>query len=203
MTQQARTLDVLPTVADLVGAQVPWRTDGRSLVSRGYPEPSRLRFLRVFGGVDMVVRVAALERQRAAVLSEQLRLFGTGTRFPGRGGPARRSELIGESVADVDLRPGGPQLVLANAADLQHVDPESGVVPAFVTGGSPDLGLGDHREVAVAVNGRVAAVGQTFDLNEHQAFAIMVPDSVLRPGRNDVRLFEVVESGTTLSLLGD
>ena len=191
ITSHVRTLDVLPTVADLVGARLPWRPDGRSLVSGTYPEPARLRFHRVFGGVDVVASVKRLERERAAALSEQLRLFGTGSSFPGLGGPGRRDELIGRSVADVPPRPGGAQLVVADAAELQHVDPASGVVPAFVTGGAPGVGLGDHREVAVAVNGRVAAVGETFDLNQGQAFAIMVPDRVLRPGRNDVRAFEV------------
>jgi len=191
MTRHVRTLDVLPTVADLVGARVPWHTDGRSLASGPYPEPARLRLHRVFGDVDVVTSVDALERQRAEALSEQLRLFGTGTPFPGRGGPGRRDELIGERVADVGVRPGAARFVVADAAAFQHVEPASGVVPALVTGGSPGPGLGDHREVAIAVNGRVAAVGLTFDLNGGQAFAIVVPDSVLRPGRNRVRAFEV------------
>jgi hypothetical protein len=41
--------------------------------------------------------------------------------------------------------------------------------------------------VAVEVNGRVAAVGETFDLNGGQGFAVMLPDAVFRRGRNNVR----------------
>jgi Sulfatase len=193
MMRHVRTLDVLPTIADLVGARLPWRTDGRSLASGSYPEPAKLRLHRVFGGAHLSAGVDAIDRQRAAALAEQLRLFGTGSSFPGLGGPGRRDELIGKRVADVGARPGGAELVVADAALFQDVDPASGVVPAFVTGGAPGLGLGDHREVAVAVNGRVAAVGQTFDTDDGQTFAIMVPDRVLRPGRNDVRAFEVGE----------
>ena len=188
MTKHVRTLDVLPTVADLVGARVPWHTDGRSLVSGTYPEPARLRLHRVFGGADLVARVATLDRQRSEALSEQLRLFGTGSPFPGRGGPGRRDELIGKPVSEVA---GGAKFVVANAAEFQHVHPASGTVPAFVDGGAPGAGPGDHRQVAVAVNGRVAAVGETFDLSGGQTFAIMVPDRLLRPGRNDVRAFEL------------
>ena len=52
---------------------------------------------------------------------------------------------------------------------------------------APRLGAGVHRQVAVEVNGRVAAVGETFDLNGGQGFAVMLPDAVFRRGRNDVR----------------
>jgi hypothetical protein len=39
------------------------------------------------------------------------------------------------------------------------------------------------------VNGRIAAVGATFDLSGTQSFAIVVPDKLLHEGRNDVRAF--------------
>ena len=189
MTKHVRTLDVLPTVADLVGARVPWHTDGRSLARGMYPEPTRLTLHRVFGGVDVVVPVKTLERERSQALSEQLRLFGTGSPFPGRGGPSRRDGLIGRRVEDAGFPPDAPPVVVANADQFRHVRPASGVVPAFVTGGVPGLGTGDHREIAVTVNGRVAAVGATFDLSGTQSFAIVVPDKLLRQGRNDVRAF--------------
>jgi hypothetical protein len=42
---------------------------------------------------------------------------------------------------------------------------------------------------SVTVNGRIAAVGATFDLSGTQSFAIVVPDKLLHEGRNDVRAF--------------
>jgi hypothetical protein len=189
MTKHVRTLDVLPTVADLVGARVPWHTDGRSLAGGTYPEPARLTLHRVFGGVDVVVSVKTLERERTRALSEQLRLFGTGSPFPGRGGPTRRDELIGRRIEDAGVPPDPPPVVVASPERFREVRPATGVVPALVTGGVPGLGPGDHRDIAVTVNGRVAAVGATFDLAGTQSFAIMVPDKLLRPGRNDVRAF--------------
>jgi hypothetical protein len=70
----------------------------------------------------------------------------------------------------------------------------SGVVPTQIagdlSGGAPDAG----RELAVAVNGRIEAVGRSFylsgDPTEH--FAFNVPESALREGRNMVEVFEVV-----------
>ena len=189
MTKHVRTLDVLPTVADLVGARVPWHTDGRSLASGRYPEPARLTLHRVFGGVDVVVPVKTLDRERRQALSEQLRLFGTGSPFPGRGGPGRRDGLIGKPIEDAGVPANAPPVVVASPDRFRDVRPATGVVPALVTGGVPGLGPGDHRDIAVTVNGRVAAVGATFDLSGTQSFAIMVPDKLLRDGRNDVRAF--------------
>jgi hypothetical protein len=187
MTKHVRTLDVVPTIAALVGARLPWHTDGHSLAGGAYPEPTELRFHRVFGGVDVVASVAALERRRSSAVAEELRLFGTGSPFPGLGGPARRDDLVGNPAAQVPARPGDAAPVVASPEQFEDVDPTGQVVPAYVTGGLPGLGAAVHRQVAVEVNGRVAAVGETFDLNGGQAFAVMVPDAVFRRGRNDVR----------------
>jgi hypothetical protein len=187
MTKHVRTLDVVPTIAALVGARLPWHADGRSLAGGAYPEATRLRFHRVFGAVDVVASVAALERRRSSALAEQLRLFRTGSPFPGLGGPARRDDLVGKPAAEVRPRPGDAAPVVASPEQFEDVDPTGQVVPSYVTGGVAGLGAGVHRQVAVEVNGRVAAVGETFDLNGGQGFAVMLPDAVFRRGRNDVR----------------
>ena len=56
----------------------------------------------------------------------------------------------------------------------------------------------------MAVNGRIAAVGNTFTLaegEEGELFSVMVPESALRRGRNRVDVFEVVAGGS-LNRLG-
>jgi hypothetical protein len=56
---------------------------------------------------------------------------------------------------------------------------------------------GENRDVAVAVNGRIEAVGRTFylrgDGTEH--FAVMVREDSLREGRNQVEVFQVLRRG--------
>ena len=58
-------------------------------------------------------------------------------------------------------------------------------------------GPGARRDLAVAVNGRIEAVGRSFhltgDATEH--FAVNVPEQSLREGSNLVEVFEVVGSG--------
>ena len=55
------------------------------------------------------------------------------------------------------------------------------------------------------MNGRIEAVGQTFRLrgSTKESYALMVPESALKPGRNTVELYEVTDKGTKLQLIGD
>jgi len=57
----------------------------------------------------------------------------------------------------------------------------------------------------VAVNGRVAAVGNTFTLVQGEPgelFSVMVPESAFRRGRNRVDVFEVGPDGVPRHLGG-
>ena len=76
---------------------------------------------------------------------------------------------------------------------LADVRPGSGIVPTQIAGDLRGGRPGAKRALAVAVDGRIEAVGRSFYLQgdpvEH--FALMVPESALRPGRNSVELFEV------------
>ena len=54
------------------------------------------------------------------------------------------------------------------------------------------------------MNGRIEAVGRTFYLrgSRQESFAVNVPESSLRPGRNSVEVFQVTNGGRTLQLIG-
>jgi hypothetical protein len=56
---------------------------------------------------------------------------------------------------------------------------------------------GAKHDVAVAVNGVIQAVGRTWYLrgSRTEHFALNVPESSLREGRNSVEVFQVSRSG--------
>jgi hypothetical protein len=53
------------------------------------------------------------------------------------------------------------------------------------------------RDLAVAVNGRIRAVGRSFHLRGRHTefFSLLVPESVLRAGRNRLEVLEVRPNG--------
>jgi hypothetical protein len=126
------------------------------------------------------------------VVRRRLRQFGSGdlaSLFTGIG-PNR--ELIGQTPGRVTR--ASLSASIAEPALYADVDRASGVVPTQIAGDLRGGASGAKRDLAVAVNGRIEAVGRSFYLRgdpiEH--FALMVPESALRDGRNEIELFEVV-----------
>ena len=74
------------------------------------------------------------------------------------------------------------------------VDPAGSVVPAFVDG-TVSGGPQGQQTLAVAVNGVVQAVAQTYVADGETRFGAIVPAAAFRRGRNDVKLFAITGTG--------
>jgi hypothetical protein len=183
------TIDVLPTIFDILNLDPKVKMDGKSAYSHEVQNRDELRIL--IRNTFKVLRIPAaqFERERQAIIDRNIRLFGTGREGPERIyriGP--HQELIGKpaSAAGEKLSVEFP-----NAQDYENVDPESGYIPTHVVGrvGGPEE---PGRDIAVAVNGTIAAVGKTFTLavgDEGELVSVMVPESAFRKGSNRVEVF--------------
>ena len=71
-----------------------------------------------------------------------------------------------------------------------------------MTGPLHGLPADEHRDLALAVNGRIRAVGRSFDLwwKGREYFSFMVPEDALRRGRNRVEVFAVRPDGALVRL---
>jgi hypothetical protein len=193
--RHVETIDILPTILHAAHVALPQPLDGRTLLRRS---PIRRRQLTIYHRIGTRLNTiggrytfepAQLWRERRAALERKLSLFERGL-F--KIGPD--PELVGRKVDDLQ---GVRRLTTARvdqAPQLLDVDPGSGFVPAELTGTLPHGRPRGGRAVAIAVNGRVEAVGRTFSLagSSAESFAAMVPGRALRPGANDVRVYEVV-----------
>jgi sulfatase-like protein len=197
-----RNIDVVPTVADVLGTQVWWRHDGRSVfdpVERAQDEIEipRRDFSRVLtmGRDEFERRRAALREWRADKYGTGLEselLYGDPWASAYRVGP--HPELIGQRVSAAEVaRSQDLHATIANADLFEDVEPWEQIQPTRVTGSLSGGQPGVLRDLAVAVNGRIAAVGRSFRLEGQSTefFSLLVPESVLRRGRNDVRLVAV------------
>jgi Sulfatase len=183
------TIDILPTIFDILGLDPRVRMDGKSAYSEEVQNRDELRFL--IRNTFEVLRIPAsqFERERQAVVDRNLRLFGTGREGPERIyriGP--NQDLIGRPASAAGER---LPVELSYASEYERVDPASGYVPAHVVG-RVEGGGEPGRDIAVAVNGMIAAVGNTFTLavgDEGELVSVMVPESAFHEGRNRVEVF--------------
>ena len=194
------TTDILPTIADALDIKLPDETDGRSAFGPEVRARRQVKMLKRDLSGWVKLSGAELEREKREELAKKLRLFGTGAEGPDRVyriGPnqeliGRPATAAGDSDAKAELVPKG---------EYGNVDLSSPTAPVWVTG-RVEGGAGDARDIAIAVNGTVRGVGRTFHLatGGGELFGVMVPESSLKNGRNEVEVFEV--SGGRLLRMG-
>ncbi len=190
--REVSTIDLLPTLADLLGIELPWPTDGASAASGPWPE----RANRVcFGSRRMEFPAAAFDPLGAAARVAET--FGDGELSTVlRAGP--RPDLVGRSLETLAVAGGdGLSARLAAPSLFDAVDPGSDFIPALVEGFvEPARPLEQPLELAIAVNGAVAATTRS---HRHAMgrgvypFSTMVPESVFRAGANDVEVLVIRE----------
>ena len=201
-------LDVVPTVADLLHTRVWWKHDGRSVFSAAERARSTVSMTRRDFSRVISFPLDEFERRRHELRLWRARKYGTGAEsellFGDPWASAYRvgphSELIGRRVTQTVA--GTARAEIANLDLAAHVDPSAQILPTRVTGRLPGTPPGTMRDLAVAINGRIRAVGRSFHLHGRRTefFSLLVPETALRPGRNDVALFEVGPSGTLARL---
>jgi hypothetical protein len=184
-----RTVDVLPTLADILGVRIPWRIDGRSARGPTLPAQRQRRIIAKKFRHIYAVDTPSYQRERRAALARKLRLFGRGIYSSGP-----RSDLLGLRVSELSALPAaGERALVARPERYRDVDPDSGFVPARLVGRIEPARPGGGRVLIVALNGRVAATGRTFTLEGTAAeqFSVLIPERSLRRGANRLELLVV------------
>ena len=194
----ARTVDVVPTIADVLGALLPWRADGRSLVGSRPPRDTTVRVL-ARNGTAVHAPLARLLAERARGLARQVAVFGTGpVESVYRIGPHR--DLLGRRLGDVSVRQSRDGSVELDGRELLRVvDLSSDFLPSYLTGsitGSYD----EEQPLAIAVDGTIHAVTRTYRARGETRFAAFVPESALRHGANEVVVLAIEKRGARVIL---
>jgi hypothetical protein len=183
--RHVRSVDVLPTVARVVHAPIPWRVQGRSVYGPGTGSIPATATVFQRSGRRLRLGPGALRRWARAARRRKAQLFGAGLYAVG---PYRM--LIGTAPPSPGAGTGG-HATLNGARSFHSVHLASGFVPAYVTGRV----TGPHPPgaVAVAVNGRIAATSPTYRVHRGGSiyFSALLPEQALREGDNDVRLYAV------------
>jgi hypothetical protein len=178
------SIDVLPTMADILGVKIPWKVDGRSALGpRRTPGPVTI----IHNDIGTVGRsqtfngpagFAKVLRSRAA---------------PPGGDPALRVYRIGPYGALIG-RPAAPLVshspsrrgTLSTPDGWNNVDPSADYVPwTTATGTITGVRAGT---VAIAVNGRVAGLAL---LTAGGRYDAMLAPTLFRAGKNDVTAYLV------------
>ena len=190
-----QTVDIVPTIADVVGIDLPWAVDGVSLLEEGATEGRPHRFRPVWldevtAGADGLAELESVTFDdrvaRNAALLEDLAGEAAVQQLPG-GAPLIGAEVDDLTVDDTDPPTG----TIAFAGQDRTVSPDA-PVPAFVLAGFDDVPSGS---VAVAVDGTVVLTGPVAAVpGRTPSFWGLLPEEALGDGRHRVELYEVTGS---------
>jgi hypothetical protein len=173
---------------DILNLDPKVEMDGKSAFSDEVQSRDELRFLIRNSFEVLRIPTDEFAAERRVVIDRNQRLVGSGADGPARPfqlGP--NQDLIGEPASAA----GEPlDVELSYAPEYGRVDPAAGYVPAHVVGkvNGPDR---HPRDIAIAVNGTIVAVGNTFELVEGEdgeLVSVMVPEMAFRKGSNDVQV---------------
>ena len=191
----ARTIDIVPTVADLLGVEIPWKVDGRSLVAPHAGDGDDKVLIGTSSGEVVEGDLADLVQRLDAVLARQVQLFGEEDDTPGLFGIGPRPELLGLPLNGVvAAATGGPTFESYGTSDY---DPDSPFAPVRVYGRIHGAPAGE--DIAIALNGHIVAVTRSFEHDGETLVSAVTPEDAYRPGANSVRLYVVTGSGDDTS----
>jgi hypothetical protein len=190
------TTDIVPTVADLLNLSDVWKEiDGTSALD-GSIAPTRVRTVN---GIELDPEGS----EKYALVRQKYRSFAShGGRIDlFRAGPGRAEQLIGRAVNELSVAAdGGESATVKNGQRFRKTTRSAEPFPAILQG--TINGAGQRRvKVAVAVNGRIAAVTRSFDDRGTTRFYCMLSPKAFGKPPNELELFLVEDVAGTLSPL--
>jgi len=191
-SRAARTIDILPTVTDVLDVKLPWSVDGRSLRD-AWAGPEDVSMTKSDG---TVLRASRREIERGLeVAYRRKEIFGPTWETLLAAGLS--PQLVGFAVGTSRAIPAAePRVHFDNEELFADVDASSLFVPARITGTVEGTQIPSTRALVVAVNGRIVASTRCFRIGGAQRFSALVPDSAFRNGFNRIELFAVAGTGS-------
>jgi hypothetical protein len=189
-----RTIDVVPTIASALGVKLPWEAQGRS-IAQGGPADGEVS-VRVGGG-DVVSRMSfsGFVRRHDAGLRRMLSLYaaGAGTGELYANGP--NADLLGQAAGRIPaVASTGTRLELDSTNVFAPFRPGARLVPSFISGVIGG-GVRPGESLAVAVDGKIRGLSESFSSQDGVRMAAIVPASSFEAGRNTVAVYAVRGQG--------
>jgi hypothetical protein len=184
---RAETVDIVPTIAGLLGAEIPWKTDGTDLNKSA--RPSRTESKMAAPNRNVSFGVDGQEKLQIAEYHSQF--------FADRGpfglAPPGYHDLLGKTVGS-DFDASEYRAMWDSAEFYANVDLEGDHLPARLTG-TLEGGPQKAKVLAVTSGSNVIALSQSWVEGDTHRFQVLLPPNEFRRGSNVFEIL-VVEEGT-------
>ena len=187
----AQTIDILPTVADVLSIDLPFGVDGQSLLTGDGLGRAGKTFIQRNQTSIAVEPLGDLASENHASVDRKVSAFGSQTNDRLYGvGPF--GYLLGADVSDLSVtEQRRVSLASSNLQNLDKVVRTEAQLP-YVSG-VLETTRARAPHIAIALNGVIAATTESYRENGAWVFATMLFEDGLRDGENDVRVYTIRE----------
>ena len=186
--------DILPTIIDVIKADVRWNLDGVSLDTNQGDSWKGFDFV----GFGFLSRKDIIGFPR---LKWQIEHFGERTPLDSTVPKGPLNELVGSDLDDFQIGEAADAILISNNInDFQNVDVLDHFLPSLFSGYIKDE-IGRNHKLAVAINGKVWITTDTSHWNENKNFfSVLLPKVALQSGQNNVSIYLIEQEGKKVLL---
>lgn len=193
-------VDVFPTIAELLDVELQNPTDGHAVLTAEGEDNGRERSQKTVYDIYSRWRndsytLPARPRLVTESVERKYRIFGEPSsesffRF------GELAPLIGQEVATLRRDPARAEVSVATDPLFDAVDVSGGFIPGFVKGSVETIGNAAEKEIqlAIALNGIVAATTRTYYQSGTQLFTSLLPEDAFVAGKNELEIYEVTRA---------
>lgn len=182
------TIDILPTISEVLGITTSWSFDGKSMFSE---EDENTSINIIFNGNNF--SLDADEITNHPLLQWQIETFGSNTPLANIAIPGEYSSLIGSDIFSLDISNStdtDAPFLDANVLAFDNVSEDLGYLPSLLQGGI--TGKIHSQWVAIAMNNRIVSLAPLYIAEDGISnIAVLLPESAFRSGNNTLSAFFV------------
>jgi hypothetical protein len=197
--RNVESVDILPTIADVLAASLQFPVDGQSVYDQARPErEDKKLFDPGLGHKNLPASIV----QGSTAAPELRSRFGPGSDPDAiyRIGP--HPELLGRQVSDLKTVDGPVVEIEMIHSGAHYSENPLELVPCYHEGRIVVPARVDEPvRIAVAVNGVIRGVTRTYQLDgARDHWMALIPESAFRVGDNDVRYYSIAGTAPDLQL---
>ncbi|HEY4492013.1 MAG TPA: hypothetical protein VI958_08420 [Acidobacteriota bacterium] len=197
--RNVETIDILPTIADVLGAKMQWQHDGISLLDDAHSRDRKIFYkendytIQNDGNSLMRRSLEKWEFQHDSgaimkAVKRKIAVFGSHQGVQSLFDFADTKRIIGKNTVDVQrMKREDIRVAIRNGDEFNNVDLNSPVIPAILTGKlEADRNL-PRFVLGISLNGKIYTVTRSIPDNlNHQRFYALLPEECFQQGKNEV-----------------
>jgi hypothetical protein len=201
MDRNVESIDILPTISQIINMPLPWKVDGESMLHNAKPERPK-KIIYNYRHEKFVFNDTKDFYESGLV--RKLSIFGSGSKPYGLYNIGAHRELFKRHISDINVAEKSDITINFNKEFFYtNIDLESSFIPTQIRG---NIHFETERtgplDFAISINNVIYATTKSFAHKKNTAqFSGIVPESAFRMGKNDLNIFLISKNNGEFLLI--